>query len=164
MTHGYLLAQRRNGRKKHTCARHCWGAHWLAENQGRLLSRLFEIADVTGKIRRKRNAERIALAQKQRAERCDLKAGIALERQTQRGAVKVRYASEFDEVKARIATARSELRDKHNEQIKQEDEMLQVRAREREQDRRAVQMQIDVAKRQAKTPQINQNRGPELGR
>lgn len=136
----------------------------LAENQGRLLSRLFEIADVTGKIRRKRNAERIALAQKQRAERCDLKAGIALERQTQRGAVKVRYAAEFDEVKAWIATARSELRDKHNEQIKQEDEMLQVRAREREQDRRAVQMQIDVAKRQAKTPQINQNRGPELGR
>ena len=43
--------------------------------------------------------------------------------------------------------ARSELSDNHKGERKQEDEMLQARAREREQDRRAVQMQIDVVKK-----------------
>ena len=136
----------------------------LADNQGRLLSRLFEIADVTGRTRKKRNADRTDLAQKQRAERRDLKSGIAHERQMQRDAVKVRYASELEEAKARIAAARSELRDKHKDDRKQEDEMLQARAREREQDRRAVQMQIDVAKRQANYAQLSRNRGPGLAR
>ncbi len=82
----------------------------------------------------------------------------------QRDAVKVRYASELEEAKARIAAARSELRDKHKDDRKQEDEMLQARAREREQDRRAVQMQIDVAKRQANYAQLSRNRGPGLAR
>ena len=136
----------------------------LAENHGRLLSRLFEIADVTGRTRKKRNADRIARDQKQRAERRDLKADIAHARQTQRDAVKVRYASELDEAKANIVAARAELRDNHKDERKQEDEMLQARAREREQDRRAVQMQIDVAKRQATNAQLSRNRGPRLER
>lgn len=78
--------------------------------------------------------------------------------------MKARYASELEEAKARIAIARSELRDKHKDARKQEDAMLQARAREREQDRRAVQMQIDVAKRGANNAQISRSRGPGLER
>lgn len=136
----------------------------LAENQSRLLSRLFEIADVTGRIRKKRNADRAALDQKQRTDRRDLKAGIALERQTQRDAVKVRCVSELDEAKARIAAARSELREKHKDERKQEDAMLQAKAREREQDRRAVQMQIEILKKQAVTIQAECLHAPRLER
>jgi len=136
----------------------------LAENQGRLLSRLFEIADLTGRTGKKRKSDRTALAQRQRVERCDLKTGVAHERQTQREAVKVRYASELDEAKAPIDAAWSELRAKHKDERHQEDALLQSRARDREQDRRAVQMQIDVAKRQAINTQISRNRGPGLER
>ncbi len=82
----------------------------------------------------------------------------------QRDAVKVRYASELEEAKARIAAARSELRDKHKDDRKQEDEMLQARAREREQDRRAVQMQIEILKKQAVTIQAECLHAPRLER
>lgn len=145
-------------------ARHRSETQALAQDQSRWLSRLFEIADVTGTTKRRRAEERLALARTQRTERQTLKHDIHQERQSQRAAITARYADEFVDARKQVGTALARLQDRHKVQRQQEDALLQSRAIERERSRRAVQMQIDLARRRESGKEIIRHRGPGLER
>ena len=149
---GQWLRQRHVPLVQDLKARHLAERKDLAQQQDRLLSKIFEIVDVTGKTRGKRAADRMVLSGRHRAERSSLTHKIQSDRSAQREAIKARYMPQFTDAKERIAAALAGLRKAHGAERVKEDGMLQARARSREQARTAVQMQIDLWKRQENQP------------
>lgn len=119
----------------------------LSQQQGRLLPRFFAVIDFTGRTRRSRDAARLALAGKHKAERQALAGRIRSDREVQRQAVDARYRPELGEL-ARLRTQQLDsLRERHTAEQAQEDRLLQAREAEREQARERLREQIDAWKR-----------------
>lgn len=141
------LRQRHAPEAKALKARHEAERAALAKDQGRLLPRFFAVIDFTGRTRRSRDAARLALAGRHKAERQALAGRIRSDRDVQREAVDARYRPELDELARLRAQQLETLQERHRAEQREEDRLLQAREAEREQARETLREQIDAWKR-----------------
>lgn len=127
--------------------RHAQECAALARDQGRVFARLFTVLDLTGRTRARQDEARKALSTRQAAERRALSADMRGRRSAQQSAVESRYAPELDEIRQERNAKLRALKDRHGEERELADRLLQVRESEREQDRSAIQTQIETWKR-----------------
>lgn len=119
----------------------------LTRQQDRLFAKFFAKVDFTGRTRRKRDAARMALSARHRAERLALAGRVRSQRTSQIAAIEGRYGPELADL-ARTRTQRLDiLAERHAVEHVQEDTLLQARASAREVARLQVQAQIEAWKR-----------------
>lgn len=119
----------------------------LRKQQDRLFARFFTALDLTGRTRRKRDAARLALSARHKGERATLAGRIRADRHTQAQAVTARYAPELAEITRQRTQKLDGLRERHEQELRGEDALMQQREAEREQGRAAIREQIDNWKR-----------------
>jgi hypothetical protein len=119
----------------------------LKQQQDRLFARFFAAVDLTGRIRRRRDTARMALSARHKTERAALSSRIQEGRTTQAQALEARYRPEMETVGHSRAQKLAALHERHEAERVQDDQLLQVRARDREGAREAIQRQIETWKR-----------------
>jgi len=119
----------------------------LSERQKRLLGRLWAVIDVSGRTKARREEERQAQIERHRQERQALSARIRETRNAQSEAVKARYREQKAELDQARLNKLNVLKQRHEDERRQDDAVLQRRAFEREQARVRLQQQIDAQRK-----------------
>ena len=122
----------------------------IARRHAGMFGRFMAAVDFTGRTRQKREDERRALAEQQRMEREALAEKIRSSRQAQAQAVEGRYKPQLEEIARQRKHKLSILAERHEDERRKTDALLQARAAEREQARLVVQKQIEDWKRAQK--------------
>jgi len=126
----------------------------LKARQSKLSSRLFAIFDLTGKTRKQRKAERADLKRSQVDARRALVQSHRKTKETRLAAISERNKAALEANAKDRAFALQRHANGHEAQILQEQDSLQSREIDRESDLRAVQQQINIAKREAGAKEI----------
>jgi len=126
----------------------------LAQDQKRLLGRLWAAIDLSGRTRQRREEERQTLIARHAEERRELSERIRQARTAQAEAVRARYDGQQAELAEAKAQKLAVLRTRHESERLKDDAVLQARALDREKARTVLQQQIET-QRQAERSQAS---------
>lgn len=150
--------ERRELRQRHEVERDA-----LKRTQGSLLPRLFRIVDITGRTRRRQNAESVTLRERHMAERKAFGAAWQSRRAQTLAAISAHHAPRIEERVAVFRAQRSEMATRHAVTEKLADEQRQARAIERAAGERRLEA-VFQRLRESRQHRPTQERGPRLQR
>lgn len=119
----------------------------MRRQQGRLFARFIAAIDVTGKTRRKYKTAVQVLEQRHRQERRLLASRLREVRALQFKAVRTRYEPEIEELKQGRRQQVAALKDRHRDELRRDDALLQSRETDRERDRMILRDHLEKWKR-----------------
>lgn len=126
--------------------------HALSQDHSTLKSRFFRVLDITGRTKRRQDADLEALMTRQKAERGELVSGQQKNRSLHSEAVKSRYADMKREVGAQYRPGLLSMLDRHREAEDDADRERQKRAADREKaEKRFEEMMKSVLRQQKNT-------------
>lgn len=133
----------------------------LAKDQSKLGARFMRIVDVTGRTRKRQDADKKALQARQKAERGELVAEHKKNRSLHSGAVKSHYTDMKREVAAQYRPGLRAMLDGHRDADKDADRLRQDRATEREQAERRFEEKLRQVERMQRRRRAK-DRGPGI--